>query len=363
MLRWRPCDEKFGSLGARARSIAAALAAGCVPEGPSTADAGAPSKAVAARTPARVGPAASPHDARSRARRRRRITAVWEDTFDRAELGPDWNALSPVWKIQNGKLCARGARNRGAWLDRRLPVNARIEFDAYAESAEGDIKVELWGDGASGATALSYTNATSYIAILGGWHNTKQVLARINEHAPDRLEIDVDPHSDDERMRAVAPGQPYHFKVERADGQEDRVVRQRVRVLRLHRSGAARGPGARALRLQRLGRAGVLRQPQGHPALGAWKRREIDRELERARDAGSSSSARSTSSTSWASTGWSRSSSAGTSSAASAPSAASRSATRPSASSSTCWCSASTRCSSTGPASCGRLRTARTSAT
>jgi len=199
--------EKFGSLGATAL-FAAALAAGCVPEGPSTADAGAPSKAVAPPTPpARLGPMAHLHDATAHAEGPR-ITAAWEDTFDRAELGPDWNALSPVWKIQNGKLCGRGARNRGAWLERRLPVNARIEFDAYAESSDGDLKVELWGDGASGATTVSYTNATSYIAILGGWHNTKHVLARFNEHGPDRLEIDVDPNSDDERMRAVAPGQP-----------------------------------------------------------------------------------------------------------------------------------------------------------
>jgi hypothetical protein len=149
-----------------------------------------------------------------------RITSVWEDNFDRAELGPDWNALSPAWKIHDGKLCVRGARNKGAWLARRIPVNARIEFVAYAESSEGDLKVELWGDGATGATAISYTNATSYLAILGGWKNTKNVFARINEHGEGRLEIDLDPQSDDERARPVARGQPYHFKVERADGKK-----------------------------------------------------------------------------------------------------------------------------------------------
>jgi hypothetical protein len=218
--------EKIRSSRAGALLAVAGLV-GCVPEGPSTADAGAPSKAAAPvpTAPAKPAPSVSAPDggagpsAPAHAEGPR-ITAAWEDDFDRAELGPDWNALSPLWKIQNGKLCVRGARNRGAWLNRRLPVNARIEFDAFAESAEGDIKVELWGDGASGATAQSYTNATSYLAILGGWKNTKHVLARINEHASDRLEIDVDPQSDDERMRAVARGQPYHFKVERADGKK-----------------------------------------------------------------------------------------------------------------------------------------------
>src|SRR5262249_10551656 len=63
-----------------------------------------------------------------------------------------------------------------------------------------------------------YSDATSYLAILGGWKNSKHVLARLNEHGEDRLEIDVDPNSDDERARSVAAGQPYHFKIERTDG-------------------------------------------------------------------------------------------------------------------------------------------------
>lgn len=146
------------------------------------------------------------------------ITSVFEDNFDRAELGSDWNALGPAWRIENGRLCGRGARNRGVWLTRRLPTNARIEFEAYAESPTGDLKVELWGDGQSGATGTSYTNATSYVVIFGGWKNSKHVLARLDEHGDDRLELDIDPKSDDERERPVSPGQAYHFKIERADG-------------------------------------------------------------------------------------------------------------------------------------------------
>jgi hypothetical protein len=208
--------------------------AACVPEGPSTADAGAAPKAATAAPPApaaaaphvaapgtgSVGVSASAGPSASAALEAPRITAPWEDNFDRTELGPDWNVLGTGWKIQAGKLCGQNAHNKGVWLNRRLPVNARIEVDAYAESSEGDLKLELWGDGASGATARSYTNATSYLAILGGWKNTKHVLARLNEHGTDRLEIDVDPTSDDERMRSVARGQPYHFKVERADGKK-----------------------------------------------------------------------------------------------------------------------------------------------
>jgi hypothetical protein len=200
------------------RGLAFAWAAlsvgGCVPEGPSTqgnSPSPSPKPAITAPSPPRIAAKPPPPSGPL-------ITAPFEDNFDRAELGADWNVLGPAWKIQNGRLCARGARNHGVWLLRKLPINARIEYEAFAESPEGDLKAELWGDGATGATGASYTNATSYLAILGGWKNTKHVLARLDEHGDDRLELDVDKTSDDERMRAVAPGQAYRFKIERADG-------------------------------------------------------------------------------------------------------------------------------------------------
>jgi hypothetical protein len=140
---------------------------------------------------------------------------------DAAELqpGPDWVATAPgIWHVENGRLCGEHAKNHGIWLKRVLPPNARIEFDAVSQSPDGDLKAEYWGDGRSYATALSYTNATSYLSIFGGWHNTFHVLARINEHATDRKEIAIDKNSDDIREKPVMAGQLYHFKVERADG-------------------------------------------------------------------------------------------------------------------------------------------------
>jgi hypothetical protein len=133
--------------------------------------------------------------------------------------GPEWIATSPgIWRIEGGRLCGEHARNHGIWLKRTLPVNARIEFDAVSQNADGDLKAEYWGDGRSFATALSYTNATSYLTIFGGWHNKYHVLARLNEHGNDRKEITVTPDSDDPREKPVVTGQIYHFKVERNDG-------------------------------------------------------------------------------------------------------------------------------------------------
>jgi len=137
----------------------------------------------------------------------------------RLEPSNDWAATAPgIWHIESGRLCGEHAHNHGIWLKRALPVNARIEFDAVSQSPDGDIKAEYWGDGRSAATGLSYTNATSYLTILGGWHNKFHVLARINEHGADRKEVTVDPNSDDPREKAIVPGQTYHFKVERTDG-------------------------------------------------------------------------------------------------------------------------------------------------
>ncbi len=134
-------------------------------------------------------------------------------------LGPDWiQAQTNAWHIENGRLCASNARNHGVWLNRTLPVNARIEFDAISDVIDGDLKAEAWGDGRSAATSISYTNATSYLVILGGWKNTFHVLARINEHGTDRKEIRVDKDSDDPSQHPVTAGQVYRFKIERSDG-------------------------------------------------------------------------------------------------------------------------------------------------
>lgn len=98
-------------------------------------------------------------------------------------------------------------------------------------SEEGDIKAEFWGDGRGAATGISYTNATSYLTIFGGWKNSFHVLARINEHAPDRLQLRVDPDDHDYRAAPVRPNVAYHFKVERTDG---RTVRWLVDDLEIH---------------------------------------------------------------------------------------------------------------------------------
>jgi hypothetical protein len=194
--------------------------AGCVPNGPasSSTDAGAsPANSAAQRPKTAVPPVAARPSGSSNAPSPP-LGAGFEDNFERDAIGPDWIVTGGNWRIEGGRLCVKGARNHGAWLNRTLPTNARIEFDAVSSSPDGDIKAEIFGDGTSAASGVSYNDATSYLTIFGGWKNSFHVLARLNEHASDRPEIRIAPGTDDERARPVSVGQVYHFKIERADG-------------------------------------------------------------------------------------------------------------------------------------------------
>ena len=162
-----------------------------------------------------------------------KIEARYVDTFDRADLGADWNLTGSGWTMKEGRLCVAGAHNHPAWLRRRLPSNARIEFEATSSSAEGDLKVEAWGDGQSAATGNSYTNATSYIVIFGGWKNTLHVLARLDEHAADRTVLRVEPGEGDPRAQPVLPDRAYRFKIERTDGKTVRYFVDDIEILTL----------------------------------------------------------------------------------------------------------------------------------
>lgn len=231
--------------------VLVASAPTCVPDGAPSGGAGRPSPAatserpgpIPGRTGASLPPAARAASSGAPPVVDPPLTGPFSDRFDRAELGPDWTVTAPAWRLENGRLCAEHARNHPAWLRRRLPVNARIEFDATSSSDDGDLKAELWGDGRSAADTVSYNDATSYLTIFGGWKNGFHVLARIDEHAPDRPEIRIDESSDDVRARRVQPNRPYHFKVVRDDGKTVRWYVDGVQLLTYPDSQPLAGPG------------------------------------------------------------------------------------------------------------------------
>jgi hypothetical protein len=156
---------------------------------------------------------------------------VFRDFFERSTLGPDYNTSTGAWRIQGGRLCASRARNHPLWLRRKLPTNARIEFDATSRSTDGDLKVEAWGDGASFASSTSYDDATSYLFIYGGWKNRYHVLARLDEHGKDRKALTIDPSGQHLNARPVRAHHGYHFEIERSDGRTVRWLVDDIEIL------------------------------------------------------------------------------------------------------------------------------------
>lgn len=141
---------------------------------------------------------------------------AWRDDFEREELGDAWRSLSDAWRVVDGQLCGRGARNRGVWLRRRLPETVSVTFDARSDAAAGDIKVEVFGDGHTGANKNTYDDATSYLLIFGGWNNEMHVLARLDEHGAGRLVAHAATEGTSVRTQKVQPHRAYRFRIERA---------------------------------------------------------------------------------------------------------------------------------------------------
>lgn len=134
---------------------------------------------------------------------------IFTDDFS-GGLSDAWNATAPDGvKVDNGVLKLSGVKNHPLWLEQTLPDDVRIEFDAWATTDEGDIKVELAGDGKSVATTLNYV-ATGYVVIFGGWNNSLNAICRMREHGRDR-ETTSDPK--------VEPGRRYHFELTRMAGE------------------------------------------------------------------------------------------------------------------------------------------------
>ena len=162
----------------------------------------------------------------------------FSDDFERTALGPDWLATDPTAaSIEQGALVVQRAHNHPVWLRRPLPDDAVIDLDVWTDSPDGDMKVEVWGDGQSfhrGELGAAY-EASGYVLVMGGWKNTLSAIARQHEHAADRV-TRADPR--------VVPGRKYHWTIRR----QGRVLSWSVDgqpFLTLNDPDPLRGPGHR----------------------------------------------------------------------------------------------------------------------
>jgi len=137
------------------------------------------------------------------------VTAAqpFADAFDRPQLGADWWETGGHYKIVDGALSVRGGKNHPLWLRHKLPGDFAVDLETWSNSRDGDIKVELCGDGRSFDPDEGAYKATGYVVIFGGWKNTKSIIARQDEHG---REVAVDPTG-----LKVEPGRHYRFHIER----------------------------------------------------------------------------------------------------------------------------------------------------
>ena len=141
---------------------------------------------------------------------------VFSDNFQRAEVGPRYFVGEPDkgyknagWRIQDGRLVAMNIHNAALWLKAPLPDKVRIEFDGRAETDDGDVKCEVFGDG--------QRHQSGYILIFGGWKNRVTCIARLDEHSEERKLDNRCPTRGRKRV-CVEPGVNYSWVIERVDG-------------------------------------------------------------------------------------------------------------------------------------------------
>ena len=99
-----------------------------------------------------------------------------DDFSDRTTVERSYWSTGGHWRTINGWLFSPGVKNNPLWLKARLPRDVAVEFDVRSEVPEGDIKVEIFGDGLN--------HASGYVLIHGGWNNSLSIIARRDEHGP-----------------------------------------------------------------------------------------------------------------------------------------------------------------------------------
>jgi hypothetical protein len=110
----------------------------------------------------------------------------------------------------NGALTIQGAYNHPLWLRRKLPENVIVELDATSRSPQGDLKIELMGDGESFDPDKGRYDPTGYMFVFGGWNNTLSIISKLGEH--------------DDAVKAqrpspgVEPGRTYHWTITKRGG-------------------------------------------------------------------------------------------------------------------------------------------------
>lgn len=144
------------------------------------------------------------------------ITEPFSDDFERAEVGPQWLNTGAEYRVAGGRLNIAGAHNHPLWLRRTLPRDFVVELDAVSTSPDGDLKIELCGDGVSFDPDGNRYDTTGYVLFFGGHRNTNSIIGRLGEHdaqiAAERTDV------------RVVPNRVYHWTVSKKGGKLDWLI-------------------------------------------------------------------------------------------------------------------------------------------
>ncbi len=105
------------------------------------------------------------------------VTLPYQQSFAEM-LGPEWTASNGGWRVVDGRLFNDGAHNVPLWLGAALPHDVTVSFAAESKSDAVDLKFEIFADGLH--------HASGYVVILAGWHNSRSIIGRLDEHGPER---------------------------------------------------------------------------------------------------------------------------------------------------------------------------------
>ena len=146
-----------------------------------------------------------------------------DDYSNPATVQEKYFSTGGLWRSVEGALLSPGVKNNPLWLKASLPNDVAVEFDVKSMSPEGDIKVEIFGDGTD--------HASGYVLIHGGWNNSISIIARLDEHAPSFNTLQAQAagqdlvaaglYRNDSRVRVEASpfkveiGRQYHWRIER----------------------------------------------------------------------------------------------------------------------------------------------------
>ncbi len=113
----------------------------------------------------------------------KKAVLIFEDAFERSEIGGNYEIQGGDWRIENGKLRCGTAKNRNLVLKSvDLPQNGIVELTMKSYSDAVDVKFNLWGDG------KIHDHGDGYTFILGGWNNRISVISKLHEHEKKRSE-------------------------------------------------------------------------------------------------------------------------------------------------------------------------------